>query len=251
MAIDMHTHLGHFSNGSEVSVKDTLSMLYRQKVDGALVMPTRGLRSNYRDHKIENSRIKTFCEQAPEHLYPAFSVNPLMRKDALNEIHRCREELGIRILKLHPWLQGFSISDPEMTKVAKLCEKLNVVIAFHDGTPPYSTPLQVARLARDFPNLRVISGHAGLNDLWINSIQAAQRYPNYYICLSGPTMRAMQKIVDEVPAEQICMGSDVTELKEDILWYRWEKFRMLKMSEDKRRIIEDETAKRLLGLKNI
>ena len=136
-----------------------------------------------------------------------------------------------------------------MTEVAELCEKLDIVIAFHDGTPPYSTPLQIARLARDFPDLRVISGHAGLNDLWMNALQAAQRYPNYYVCLSGLTMRAMQRIVDEVPAEQICVGSDVFELKEDILWYRWKKFRMLKISEDKRRIIEDETPRKLLGLK--
>jgi len=45
------------------------------------------------------------------------------------------------------------------------------------------------------------------------------------------------------------MGSDISELKEDILWYRWEKFRLLKISEDKRRIIEDETPRKLLGLK--
>jgi len=198
MAIDMHTHLGQFLNDKKVSVEDILSLLHNQKVDGALVMPRKGLRSDYRNHRLENDSIKAFCDQAPGHLYPAFSVNPFMGKEALKEIHRCREEVGIRILKLHPWLQGFSISSPEMTKVAELCEKLNVVIAFHDGTPPYSTPLQVARLARDFPNLRVVSGHAGLNDLWINALQAAQRYPNYYICLSGPTMQAMQKIIDEV-----------------------------------------------------
>jgi uncharacterized protein len=249
MTIDMHTHLSLLLEDHDVV--DVLSMLDRSNIDGALVMTMTGIFSSCIDHKSENNKVKSLCDRAPERLYPAFTVNPLMGKESLDEVKRCRNELGIKVLKLHPWLQGFSISSPEMRKVAKLCEKLGIVIIFHDGTPPYSTPLQIASLARDFPNLRVVSGHAGLFDLWENAMQAAQRYPNYYLCLCGPTTRAMQKIVDEVPAEQICVGSDMLgsmQDMEDILWYRWQKFRSLKISEDRRRIIEDETPKKLLGL---
>lgn len=245
MAIDMHVHLSLLSNDD---IKNTLSVLDKQKVDGALVMTWSGIFSSCMDHKEENNKVKSFCNQAPKRFYPAFTINPLIGKKALDEIHRCREELGINILKLHPWTQGFSVSSPEMREVAKLCQKLGVAIIFHDGTPPYSTPLQIASLARDFPSLRIISGHSGLFDLWEDAMQAAKRYPNYYLCLCGPTMRAMQRIVDEVPAEQICVGSDMCGSSEDILWYRWEKFRRLKISEDRRRIIEDETPKKLLGL---
>lgn len=245
MAIDMHTHLNHSSTGD---VKDILSILDRQKVDGALVMTLAGIFSSCSNHEAENNKVKSFCKQAPRRLYPAFTINPLIGKKALDEIHRCRKELNIKVLKLHPWTQGFSVSSSEMREVAKLCQKLGVAIIFHDGTPPYSTPLQIASLARDFANLRIISGHSGLFDLWENAIQAAQRYTNYYLCLCGPTMGAMQRIVDKVPAEQICVGSDMCGSMEDILWYRWEKFRGLKISEDRRRIIEDETPKKLLGL---
>ena len=245
MVIDMHIHL---DKTSTVKVKDILSILDRQKVSGALVMTLAGLHSSCSDHEAENNKVKSFCKQAPRHLYPAFTINPYMGKKALDEIHRCRKELDIKILKLHPWVQGFSVSSPEMREVAKLCQKLSVAIVFHDGTPPYSTPLQIASLARDFENLCIISGHSGLFDLCEDALKAAQRYPNYYLCLCGPTMRAMQRIIDEVPAEQICMGSDMCGSAELALWYRWEKFRRLKISEDKRRIIEDETPRRLLGL---
>lgn len=245
MAIDMHVHLSPLNNDD---IKNTLSVLDKQKVDGALIMTWSGIFSSCADHKEENNKVKSFCNQAPGRLHPAFTINPLMGNKALDEIHRCRKELDIKVLKLHPWTQGFSVSSPEMRKVAKICQKLGIAIIFHDGTPPYSTPLQIASLARDFPDLRIISGHSGLFDLWENAIQAALRYPNYYLCLCGPTMEAMQRIVDKVPAEQICVGSDMCGSMDDILWYRWEKFRELKIPEDKYRIIENETPKKLLGL---
>jgi predicted TIM-barrel fold metal-dependent hydrolase len=51
-------------------------------------------------------------------------VNPLMGNSALEEVRRCAVEGGARVLKLHPWLQGFSVSSPEMDAVAGLCREL-------------------------------------------------------------------------------------------------------------------------------
>jgi uncharacterized protein len=248
MVFDCHIHVGAAGRGTVGErVGRMLEKLDRNGVDGVLVLPLDGLLSNCTDHAPDNDFVAGFCAIAPGRLKAAFSVNPLMGERALAEIRRCRDMLGLRVLKLHPWLQGFSISSDAMNRVAALCEELGVVILFHDGTPPYSTPLQVARVARDFTGLQVVSGHCGLNDLWPDAIAAARRYPNFSVSLCGVPYFVMQRAVEQVPASQITMGSDFFEELEDLLWYRWAVWRSVAMSDPVREEIECRTPVRLFG----
>jgi predicted TIM-barrel fold metal-dependent hydrolase len=251
MIIDFHTHLGSW--GGAVSPEDspqrTLARLEVTGVDGALVMPFAGLFSNCADHPADNDRVMRYCAGSPKRLFPAFTVNPYAGGAALDEVRRCAVECGSRILKLHPWLQGFSVSSPQMDAVAALCCELGVAIMFHDGSPVYSHPLQLARLCRDFPGLTVVSGHAGLADMWREAIAAAQRHPDFILCLSGPRELAMAEIIREVRPEQLCVGSDMSTSDRDdiVLWFRWASFRKLTMPAAVRRTIEEVTPSRLLG----
>ena len=252
MIIDAHCHLGAW--GGVVTPDDTprrtMERLEQAGVAGALIMPFAGLYSNCSDHPTDNDRVFKYCAGAPGRLFPAFTVNPLMGQAALDEIRRCAVERGAKVLKLHPWLQGFSVSSPEMDAVAGLCRELGVAVVFHDGSPLYSHPLQCARLCRDFPGLTVVSGHAGLGDLWREAIAAARRYPDFILCLSGPRELAMAEVIREVRPEQLCVGSDMYTSNPDdiILWFRWAQFRKLGVPEPMRRAIEEDTPARLLGL---
>lgn len=251
MVIDMHCHYGRW--GGERLTEDTperlLTFLAGQNVDGALIVPLMGVFSLCSDPKPENDAIVDYCNQAPGRLFAGFSVNPLMGQSALDEIRRCKGEYDARVLKLHPWLQGFSVSSPEMDEVAKLCEQLGIAILFHDGTPVYTHPLQIARLCRDYPGLTVIAGHAGLVDLWREAILAAERYPNLVLCLCGPRELGIKEIIDKIPPEQLCVGSDIftSDYKEAVLWFRWASFRAVEMPDSVRQIIEQETPARILG----
>jgi len=249
-AIDFHCHYGGWrkKRGPEGSPESLLELLARQEVGGALIAPLMGLFSSCAEHSSENDEIVEYCARAAGRLFPAFSVNPLMGNAALDEIRRCGEVHSARVLKLHPWLQGFSVTSPEMDAVAGLCRELGIAILFHDGTPVYTHPLQIARLCRDFPGLTVIAGHAGLGDLWREAMLAAQRYPNLILCLCGPREAAMREIVASVPPEQLCVGSDIftSEKDEAVLWFRWRSFRAVEMSEETRRIIERDTPLRMV-----
>lgn len=252
MIIDLHCHLGSW--GGAVAPDDTpertLGRLEKAGVEAALIMPFAGLFSSCSDHPADNDRVFRYCAGAPGRLFPAFTVNPLMGAPALDEVRRCALERGAKVLKLHPWLQGFSVSSPEMDAVAGLSLELGLTIIFHDGSPLYSHPLQCARLCRDFPGLTVISGHAGLGDLWREAIAAAQRYPDFILCLSGPRELGMAEIIREVRPEQLCVGSDMSTSDRDdiVLWFRWAQFRKLELPEKVRQAIEEETPARLLGI---
>lgn len=252
MVIDFHTHYGLW--GAPVSPEDTperlLSFLSSQGVDGALIAPLRGIFSNCTDLRPENDEIYNYCSRVPDKLFAAFAVNPLFGQLALDEIKRCKEEHDARVLKLHPWTQGFPVSSPEMDRVAELCEQLDIAILFHDGTPVYTHPLQIARLCRDFPKLTIIAGHAGLGDLVREAMLAAQRYPNLVLCFCGPRELGMEEMVRSVRPEQICIGSDIftSDYNEAALWFRWASFRAVEMTTEVRQAIEWKTPARILGL---
>ena len=249
-AIDFHTHFGGSGDQSAVTPDVLLEWLSRYDVDGALITPLNSLFSGCADHRPENDAVFRYCAQAPDNLFGALAVNPLMGDAALDEIRRCKETYGARVLKLHPWLQGFPVTSPEMDRVAALCRELEIAIMFHDGTPMYTHPLQCARLCRDFPGLRVIAGHAGLGDLWREAMLAAQRYPDFILCLCGPREAAMREIVENVRPEQLCVGSDIftAELNDPVMWFRWRSFRSLNLPAETRAIIESRTPGRILGI---
>ena len=252
MIIDFHIHFSSWGGvrTPEDTPERTLRRLESVGVDGALIMPMAGLFSNCTDHKTDNDRVFRYCAVAPERLFPAFTVNPYFGAPALEEIRRCSAERGAKVLKLHPWLQGFSVTSQEMDKVAALCRELGIAIIFHDGTPIYSHPLQMARLCKDFPGLKVLSGHAGLGDLWREAVVAAQPNPDFFLCLNGPRELAMAEIIRDVRPEQLCVGSDMSTSEPDdiVLWFRWRSFRALGLPAGVQRIIEQETPARVLGL---
>jgi predicted TIM-barrel fold metal-dependent hydrolase len=59
---------------------------------------------------------------------------------AADEIARCVRVLGMRGVKLHPWVQGFSAHTPGLDPICETASALGVPVLIHDGTPPFSAP---------------------------------------------------------------------------------------------------------------
>ena len=244
--VDFHTHAGRYFDFDDVSGARQVEVMRKNGVEKAVVSNVSALFSNCYDFKKENNWLANYVSQFPDNLYAYAVVNPLNRKKAVLEFRRSVKELGMKGLKLHPWLQGFSCSDDCMRPIVEESIRLGVPIIFHDGTPPYSTPLQVANLARMYPEARIISGHSGLNDLWKNAIDAAKKYKNFYLCLCGPSMLAMKRIIEEVDIEQILFGTDLINDEEKIFAYRLSQFQNLTVSDEKKKKILWDNALKLL-----
>jgi predicted TIM-barrel fold metal-dependent hydrolase len=201
--VDCHTHYlsrayAHLRAGSLVDSMDTYG------IDHAAVFTLDGFFEDVRRH---NDELARFAAAHPGRLTAFATVYPRHPGSAA-EIRRAVTELGMKGVKLHPWLQGFSPLEAYMEPVAQACVELGVPLIFHDGTPPYSTPLQLGLLAERHPELTVILGHSGLLDLWPEALAAARRSPNLWLCLCGPPTYALQKLVDAVPHDRILFGSD-------------------------------------------
>lgn len=211
--VDAHSHLGNdiYAGQWNAAATETAADEYSRTmcaagVDKGFTFTLAGLVSDPEPCNDELARARA---RYPDLILPWGTVDPYWPASKIrHEMQRCIQELGFYGFKLHPWLQGFSLTVPGMEVIAEECAALNVPVIFHDGTAFYSTALQVAYFARAHPRVTVLSGHGGLAELWPDTIAPAKELPNYHIVLNGPVQQGMQQIYDEVGPDKLMFGSD-------------------------------------------
>ena len=186
----------------------------------------------------DNDLLARVSAKAPDRLIPLGTTAPQLGKRAVVEVQRCAEKLGFKMLKFHPWLQGFSTAEPVFSEICGLAGELRLPIAFHDGTPCYSLSDQIGGLARRFPKTRFILGHSGLLWEWRSALEAA-RQPNVWLTLCGPHIRAIESLCKQGDPNRILWGSDFGSGMADQIEYRLNLFLRAALTDElKQRILE-------------
>ncbi|MDO9543183.1 MAG: amidohydrolase family protein [Kiritimatiellia bacterium] len=205
--IDTHTHFpGHTFGGMLKTGAQLRREFKAEGIGGAWIMTTDGLLLDPIRH---NNLLAEGVRKHRDFFIPFCTVSPHMDLNAaLREMERCARQLKMRGLKLHPWLQAFSLTHPNVIPILRKSGELGMPVLFHDGSPPYSAPLQIAYAAEQVPQTTVILGHAGLDDLWEEAVLACQRHSNIYLCLCSPSAGYIREIIRRCPAEKLLFGSD-------------------------------------------
>ncbi|RKY62553.1 MAG: amidohydrolase [Candidatus Latescibacterota bacterium] len=206
MTIDGHTHLyDEFLGQRGAEVEEFLEGLSSAGVDKAIVFTVKGLYGDCRRH---NDSLYEATKGYRDRLVPFCTVSPNDGPEAVEELRRCVRELGMPGVKFHPWLQSFPPVHPWLGPIFEELKALGVPAVFHDGTPPYSAPLQIAYIASQFPQVPVILGHSGLHDMWREALRAARKLDNIYLCTCGSTFLALRTMAQVVGASRMIYGSD-------------------------------------------
>jgi predicted TIM-barrel fold metal-dependent hydrolase len=205
--IDTHTHLpGNALGCTPRPVAELRHEFASEGVSGAWIMTTDGLLMN---PEASNDELADKVRDHRDFFTPFCTVNPNRgAAEAVAELIRANGRLGMKGLKLHPWLQAFSLTHPAVIPLLNKAGELDMPVLFHDGTPPYSTPLQIAAAAEAVPKTIIILGHAGLDDLWHDAIIACRRHPNVYLCCCSLSSGLIKAVVEQCPKERILFGSD-------------------------------------------
>lgn len=248
MKIDFHVHQpGRLGDGSyPYRSEDYIEFMDKQAIDISVMLTIDGF---WQDPRACNDYLAEWCAPFPDRLVPFCTVDP-RKAGADKEVERCVAELGMRGVKFHNWLQGFSPLESFMAPVCEAAADLGIPLFFHDGTPPYSSSLQIAELAVRHPKLKVVLGHAGLHDLWPEAIAAGRRHRNVYLCMCATPPFAMEKIVEQVPLEQIVFGTDgglFHTAEQPYVDYRFREFDALDIPPAAKERILGSNALRLLG----
>ena len=218
MIVETHSHIGLPIEGPErgvasnygksmEGVEQYLATYDANGVDKCWVFGGWGWRDCSLIRK-ENSALAALGKDYANRLFPWGTVNPHWReKELRGEIERMAG-MGLWGIKLVPLIQGSAITAPGMSVIAEEAIRRGLPVFFHDGSPEYCSAIQVAYYARKFPELKVVSGHGGLRELWPDLIPAVREVSNLWVCLSGPTQWGIQRLYDELGPEKLMFGSD-------------------------------------------
>ena len=196
-----------------------------------------------------NDSLAAFVAAGGERFVAFANVDP-SDAGAADEIHRCVHDHGMRGVKLHPWVQGFSMHTPGLDPVCEAAAELEIPIIFHDGTPPYSAPLQLAALARRHPRTTIVLGHGGLHDLWREAWAAVASTDNVHICLCATPAYAMRELIARCPLERILFGTDgglLPEPRQRYVVLRVRQLELLGLTGRQRQAILEDNPRRLLA----
>ncbi|MGW0229244.1 amidohydrolase family protein [Actinopolymorpha singaporensis] len=207
--IDFHTHTPAWKTatwlaGASFGAREFVEFMDSAGIDAAVVLSHDGL---FNPTPEANDEVAAFVAEYPDRMAAFGTVSP-RQSGAVPEVERCFSQLHMRGLKLHPWLQGFSMHEPALDPICEVVAGAGGILLSHDGTPPYSTPLQIAALARRHPNLPVVLGHGGLHDCWREALAATVETPNLYLCICGTPPYAARRILAEAPSGKVLFGTD-------------------------------------------
>jgi len=244
MIIDCHTHLfGRWLNLRGIRPRDFVRIMDETGIEKACVFTLEG----FFDARGANDRLLSLTRGFEGRLYPFATVDPHMGDQAVRDLRRAVLKLGMRGLKVHPWLQAFSLTNAYFLKVVEEAIRLNIPIIFHSGSPPYACPTQIGNLARKFPEAKLILGEAGLKDLWLDALAVGIKYPNIYLCPAASPFSAVKEMISTIPIGKLLFGTDLGFSQKEEVLLEIEKIRLLPLTEKERRMVFSENIMTLVN----
>ncbi|MFQ5496003.1 MAG: amidohydrolase family protein [Phycisphaerae bacterium] len=127
-----------------------------------------GFVSRYLEAEIPNDRIAEYVGHHPDRLIGFAGIDPSEPKEAIVEVARAQDELGMPGLAIAPAAQDFHPSNSRAMLVYAEAAERGMPVIFHTGVHvgsatkmEYARPLLLDEVARELPRLRIIIAHMG------------------------------------------------------------------------------------------
>lgn len=165
----------------------TLAALDVAKVDRGLICAWWGPEGAL----ITNDEVAALVAAHPDRLTGVASVDLLHPMEAVRELRRCVRTLGLRALRLLPWLWNLPPNDRRYYPLYAECIELGIPFCLQVGHTGPLRPSEPGRpipyldeVALDFPELTIVGGHIGYP--WTaEMIALATKYENVHIDTSA------------------------------------------------------------------
>lgn len=208
--IDAHTHVGESLFGVGQSVEALLSSMAANGIARSVVTPLKPRGYHFAP---ENERIAAAVRAHPDRLLGLARVDPWQGNDALGELRRGLDNLGLIGLYLHPFEEQFAANDEIVFPFLELLRERGRPLLLAGGYPGFSHPSQVGDLARQFPEVTIIATHGGQLNISGMLLADAGRMlranPNVIMETSGIYREDfIEDTVAELGPERVLFGSN-------------------------------------------
>ena len=233
MIVDVHSHLttreqwgrsfiemfdtGASGNGSpDLEVTADRHWKAMQPASRAIVF---GINSIALKMRTPDEKIAEYAATHPDHIIGFMSVDP-NNPDALGQMQRA-VDLGLRGIKMSPVYQHYDPNGSLARRVHGAAQEMKLPIlthaAFHciANTPmEWANPLHYDRVARDFPNLKIILAHVGL-PWFTDAMVLIRKHHNVFADISGGIAlrpwwgyQALACCYENTVSDKLLFGSD-------------------------------------------
>jgi predicted TIM-barrel fold metal-dependent hydrolase len=247
MLIDAHAHLGTSLFGVEISEADLLTSMDENEIDQAILVPLKP-----RDYHFgpENDRIAAAVKSHPGRFFGFARVDPWQGDEALAELRRGIDELGLIGLFLHPFEEHFAANDEISFPLLQWLEERELPLMIAGGYPTFSHPSQLSDLAQQFPKLRIIATHGGQINisgmLLADALRTMRANPNVIMETSGIYREDfIEDTIAELGAERVIWGSNSPYMDQG---FETTRVRMAHLSDGVKRQIGRENVQRICRL---
>lgn len=240
---DTHTHVGRARHsGRSYTAEALLEAMEAHGVDHSVVIPFPVVE----DYRAEHDEIGAAVRGSGCRLRGVACLNPFIPEaEFRDEVRRCREVLGFKVMKLQPQYQALNPLWPVSESFFEIAAELDMTVIIHTGSGiPYSLPALYMPVARRYPETTFVLAHCGGGGLLVGeAIVAAQFCPNIYLELSTLMPNHVLEVLQHVAADRLMAGSDLPENVE----VEFAKIEGLAVSEEDKRLMMGGTAARVFG----
>jgi predicted TIM-barrel fold metal-dependent hydrolase len=150
-----------------------------------------GFKSHYLGADIPNEFVSTYVRQHAEKMVGLAGIDPTKPKQATEEIHRARGELGLVGIAIAPSAQGFHPSHTNALKVYEAAAEHHLPMFIShglgmtaDSKMEYARPYLLDEIAHQFPGLKIVVSHLGYP--WVDeAVALLAKHDNVYADTSG------------------------------------------------------------------
>jgi uncharacterized protein len=159
-----------------------------EPVDAAFVL---GFKSHYLGADIPNDFISSYVRQHSDKMIGLAGIDPSRPRKAVDEIHRCMKDLGLRGITIAPSAQNFHPSHTNAMRVYETAVRLRLPVVVNHGLGltaesrmEFARPVLFDEVARELPELKLIISHMGYP--WVDeTLVLLAKHPNVYADISG------------------------------------------------------------------
>lgn len=243
--IDIHAHLGDDCVFDHHITEENLLEGYQgTSVEGAIVQPSLprfSLKANQEIH----DRIFRLCKNRAMKFWGMASIYPhFTREEYRQEAYRCIRDLGFVAMKLTPIGHAVDPESEDGMFVFSVAHELGIPVMVHTGTGlPFSQPVKVLKAARQYPDMKIVLAHSGMEWLTHQAVFVAEQCPNIYLETTWTGVSQTREIYQKIGANRLMFASDHV----NNVSLEMEKYRNILKPEDVDQVMW-KTAREVFGL---
>ncbi len=207
--IDIHAHIGDYA-AFWAPGRDARAMVEVMNEIGVAVAAISANSAWSAEAKIGNDLVARAVRAYPGRFVGYAVANPNYPEDIEDELRRSFDELGFRMIKIHPSVHRCSLTDERYEEVFVFAARHNAPILTHTwDKDPLCSPEVAAEAAKRHPGVTFLWGHSGGGDVRA-AVELAVGLPNVYLELAASNVvdGRLEYMTSHAPVTKIVFGSD-------------------------------------------